>query len=210
MGTKACSTCPTTYAELYEQWHDKLATTIRGFDYPEEEVEDVMQELLTRFMEGNYLAVYQRDWVDPVTHKPKGAFSTFMYTFVKTRLLGWRDRRIRKMYREPFLVTDSVNSEGETFQLEMVDGSAQQSLEEVESSADIDIVLANLRRMGRKGRDHAATIACMRKQLLTGDRKINMVKLAKKRHTSVPKLKSSFAEMQQTLVIQDWRNEAYR
>lgn len=199
MNVKTASSVPTTMEELYDQWAGKLTKTVRSFGFSEDEVQDVIQELLARFIEGkdqkSYLAYY-----DPA----KGAFSTYMYTFVLTRLRGWRARRDFKARKELPLMNGFPTSEGDVMPMELVDQSAWKSFADIDSSRNIALVLAQLRKQGAEGRSFASLLEDMIEQLESPEGKIDRRRLAEKQHISMAELRRRFARMTELQVIKDW------
>ena len=219
MTTTRTKTPPVSIEELYDQWSGRLAKTVRSFGFPEDEVSDVIQELLTRFIEGktfcnkcgdliedefcthcgvtatrtrkNYLSIY-----DPT----KAAFSTYMYTFVLTRLRGWRARRDFRLRKELPLF-DLQTTDGDTMPMSFIDTSSK-SFDDVESSCNIQCVLKQLRDSGDS--KLAGLLEDMIEQL-ESDGKVDRVKLAHKQHIGLVELRKQFDRMRELQLIRDWR-----
>ncbi len=192
---------PETVEQLYAQWGGRLAKTVRSFGFTEDEVPDIIQELLTRFIEGkngkDYLKYYQPE---------KGAFSTYMYTFVLTRLRGWRARRDFRAGKELPLVTGYPTGDGDAMPMELIDQSSWKSFADVESSRNIALITTQLRSLGAEGATFATLIEDMVEQLESPEGKIDRRKLAAKQHISLAELRRRLHRMSELQLIKDWHD----
>ena len=94
---------PETYEEFYSIWYVKLKNHVYYKNFPESIVEDVTQELMLQFLEGDYLNIFdpEKQTINKRTGLPtKVKFSTFVYSWANKVLLGKRDRYRRLFWRE--------------------------------------------------------------------------------------------------------------
>ena len=77
---------PQSYDEVILLWEPKIRTTIRGWTLLRDDEDDIFQSLMADFIAGDYLDIYDAE---------KGAFSTFIYAFVRVRLLKLHNQKKR-------------------------------------------------------------------------------------------------------------------
>ena len=112
------SVAPKNYSDFYKIWFPKLRTHIyyKGY-FPDDIIEDVTQELMTDFFEGDYLNKFDPDkmFLNKKTGEmSKVKFSTFLYSWTNKKLLGKRDAYKRLFWAEGLstnkLISDSDNT----------------------------------------------------------------------------------------------------
>lgn len=111
------------YDDFCVKWGDRVRNIVVSKGCFELcDVDDITQDLLAEFVSKDYLSVY-----DP----EKGSkFSTFIYNFTNRRLLGKRDRYVKKIWREGLSLSKTLDAEtGETFLDNIEDVSVDVSFE---------------------------------------------------------------------------------
>lgn len=99
---------PADYAALYTQYWDYVLTLVRRFGFEENRREDVAAEILLRFYERDFLAVFDPTLVFEYQGEQRPArFKSFLTKFVLTYLRGLRDKQRRQTNREK-LICDTV------------------------------------------------------------------------------------------------------
>jgi DNA-directed RNA polymerase specialized sigma24 family protein len=107
---------PSNYEDFYTEWAPKFRTAVRGAGcFKECDVDDIVQDMMLEFIsgkgrdgllnvDGGYLKAY-----DPA----KGAPSTYVWRFVRTRLWNITKRRRKIAFRELPMTIDSADGEVE-------------------------------------------------------------------------------------------------
>lgn len=99
---------PADYAALYTQYWDYVLTLVRRFGFEENRREDVAAEVLLRFYERDFLAVFDPTLVFEYQGQQRPArFKSFLTKFVLTYLRGLKDKQRRQANREK-LICDTV------------------------------------------------------------------------------------------------------
>jgi hypothetical protein len=142
---------PQSYDEFVAGWYDRVKAIVLAFPgIDKQDAEDITQNIIMQFIAEDYLQIYDADKQAKIAEqrnadlsaryeagellfKPapvKGKFSSYVYQFVKVRLLGIRDARFRRLDREglsfdtffePSQESDSDSSESLTAWVGKVD-----------------------------------------------------------------------------------------
>jgi DNA-directed RNA polymerase specialized sigma24 family protein len=94
------------YDKFFATWEGKIRhIVVRSGSFPRQEVDDVVQELL--------LSLYEKDYLTRYDSSKNVKFSTFVQNFVRSSILGKRDRLHRHLWREGISLEAFLENEDE-------------------------------------------------------------------------------------------------
>lgn len=123
MGTRGAYEAPADYAEVWVEFYEPTKRWVRAKGVPDDEVEDVAQDVMAKFMEKDGLAFYDPHKVfDTGVHTQRIAgprhrratFSGYMRSFVNIYCLNYRDKVLKVRHREGRFRLDAPVGEDST------------------------------------------------------------------------------------------------
>lgn len=106
---------PSTYADFFRQYYGYVVSLVRSLGISENNKEDVASEIITRFFERDFLNVYDPELLFEHEGELRPArFKSFLTKFVRTYLLGHRDRQHREQRREVLICDMPLGEAGDT------------------------------------------------------------------------------------------------
>lgn len=114
---------PSDYAQVWVEFYEPTKRWVRAKGVPDNEVEDVAQDVMAKFMEKDGLAFYDpRKVFDTGTHTQRipgarmrrATFSGYMRSFVAIYCLNYRDKVLKTLHREGTFRLDAPMAEDST------------------------------------------------------------------------------------------------
>jgi hypothetical protein len=183
------------YEDFFEKWSPKMATAVRTFGLPHDQVEDTVQTLITSFMEGDYLSLY-----DP----SKGAMSTFVYGFVNIRLRGFRRQNNTKSRKELPMEPSWQSEDGTEVAFTPVDAGAEKAFSETEGDIDMGIMCQRLHKSGDAKSEATAGLIERMVEMIRTEGKINRDILCTEFGLSKHGLAGRIKAMRKNPAVKDW------
>lgn len=135
---------PESFDLLIYEWSTRVEMLARKYGFRGEDIEDAKSMIFSQFYEGKYLDIY-----DPRI----AVFSTFMYNFIKKRLMQLVSRKQRDPISNyiPLISTSDDEGSGEMF-ADMYDDGTRSMEASYESSSIIQEIRIRLAEQPQRGK----------------------------------------------------------
>lgn len=108
------SNCPPSYEAWAAQYHPETVFWVRRAGVNPREVDDVVQEIMTRFQERDSLGVFDPNWATR-SKTGKSQFRSYYSNFVVGYASGKHRNNVRYAIRNSLIVDAPVGDDGETW-----------------------------------------------------------------------------------------------
>ncbi|MFA7264791.1 MAG: hypothetical protein WC054_00525 [Candidatus Nanopelagicales bacterium] len=132
--------CPPDYATWWEQYRDETFFWVRKTGIDSRQVEDTVNEIMTRFIERDSLGVFRREWKTRSITK-KSRFQSYYSKFVVGYASGKHRNHVRYVKRNLAILDAPVGEDGTTW----ADLKAPHHTDTVEADMEFAEIVAALR-----------------------------------------------------------------
>jgi DNA-directed RNA polymerase specialized sigma24 family protein len=149
VGAKHEQLAPSDYHELFEQYYGLIHQLVRQGGIDEQDAADVANEILLRFMERDYLGVFEPGLMFDTPAGPRESrFRGFLVSIVKKYLRGYVGRQRRRRHHEPVRCEAPVTHHGESpmepqLWIEVFGIQDERAYEVVEDRIDYGLLVAH-------------------------------------------------------------------
>ncbi len=139
-GPKDWANCPPSYEAWWDQYRDETYFWVRRAGVNFREVDDVVGEIMTRFMERDSLGVFDRNW-STRSATGKSRFQSYYSNFVVGYASGKHRNNVRYIKKHAYILDAPVGEDGATW----YDVNAPSYSDNVEATVLFADVVASVR-----------------------------------------------------------------